>query len=60
MLSAVLRSETAIKVSIQIMDAFVGMRKFIANNAAIVFRLSGELEEVSTIWKFRIVQQVGE
>ena len=33
MLSAVLRSETAIKVSIQIMDAFVGMRKFIAGNA---------------------------
>jgi hypothetical protein len=39
MLSAVLRSETAIKVSIQIMDAFVGMRKFIANNAAIFHRL---------------------
>ena len=39
MLSAVLRSETAIKVSIQIMDAFVGMRKFIANNAAIFQRL---------------------
>jgi len=39
MLSAVLRSEAAIKVSIQIMDAFVGMRKFIANNAAIFQRL---------------------
>ncbi|MDQ6998469.1 MAG: ORF6N domain-containing protein, partial [Mariprofundus sp.] len=39
MLSAVLRSDTAIKVSIQIMDAFVGMRKFIANNAAIFQRL---------------------
>jgi len=39
MLSAVLRSETAIKVSIQIIDAFVGMRKFIANNAAIFQRL---------------------
>jgi len=39
MLSAVLRSETAIKVSIQIMDAFVGMRKFIAGNAAIFQRL---------------------
>jgi len=39
MLSAVLRSETAIEVSIQIMDAFVGMRKFIANNAAIFQRL---------------------
>jgi len=39
MLSAALRSETAIKVSIQIMDAFVGMRKFMANNAAILGRL---------------------
>jgi len=39
MLSAVLRSETAIKVSIQIMDSFVGMRKFIANNAAVFHRL---------------------
>jgi len=39
MLSAVLRSETAIRVSIQIMDAFVGMRKFIAGNAAIFQRL---------------------
>jgi len=39
MLSAVLRSETAIQVSIQIIDAFVGMRKFIANNASILRRL---------------------
>jgi len=39
MLSAVLKSETAIKVSIQIMDAFVGMRKFIAGNAGIFQRL---------------------
>ncbi|RLL50702.1 ORF6N domain-containing protein [Mariprofundus sp. EBB-1] len=39
MLSAVLRSDTAINVSIQIMDAFVGMRKFISNNAVIFQRL---------------------
>jgi len=39
MLSAVLRSKTAIQVSIQIMDAFVGMRRFMANNAAIFQRL---------------------
>lgn len=32
MLSAVLKSETAIKVSIQIMNAFVAMRRFIQNN----------------------------
>ena len=31
MLSAVLRSETAIEVSIRIMETFVEMRRFIAN-----------------------------
>jgi len=40
MLSAVLRSDKAIKISIQIMDAFVGMRKFIAGNAALFQRLN--------------------
>lgn len=39
MLSAVLRSKTAIKVSIQIMDAFVNMRKFILTNAQVFQRL---------------------
>lgn len=39
MLSAVLRSDTAIQVSIQIMDAFVGMRRWMADNAAIFQRL---------------------
>ena len=39
MLSAVLRSETAIQVSIQIMNAFVGMRRWISDNAAIFQRL---------------------
>lgn len=34
MLSAVLRSKTAIDVSIRVMDAFVEMRHFIASNAA--------------------------
>lgn len=33
MLSAVLRSQTAIEVSIQIIDTFVSMRKFISSNA---------------------------
>lgn len=32
MLSAVLRSETAVKVSIQVMDAFVTMRRIVQNN----------------------------
>jgi len=39
MLSAVLRSETAVKVSIQIINAFVAMRKFITANAQIFHRL---------------------
>lgn len=40
MLSAVLRSETAIKVSIDIMNAFVAMRHFLMNNAGIINRIS--------------------
>ena len=39
MLSAVLRSETAVKVSIYIMNAFVDLRKFALVNAALVQRL---------------------
>lgn len=40
MLSTVLRSETAIRMSIRIMDAFVAMRRFITTNAEIFQRLS--------------------
>ena len=36
MLSAVLRSSTAIDVSIRIMDAFVAMRSFIVSNTLVV------------------------
>jgi len=39
MLSAVLRSETAIKVSIQIINAFVEMRRFLQHNANVFARL---------------------
>ncbi len=39
MLSAVLRSKTAIEVSIKIIDTFVSMRKFIQSNASIFQRL---------------------
>jgi len=39
MLSAVLRSDTAVRVSIQIMDAFVKMRRFLSSNAAIFNRI---------------------
>lgn len=35
MLSAILKSDTAIKISIQIIEAFVNMRKFISSNALI-------------------------
>lgn len=40
MLSAVLRSETAVKVSIQIICAFVEMRKFISQNAHLFQRIN--------------------
>lgn len=39
MLSAVLRSDTAVNVSIQIMNAFVNMRKFITANAQVFQRI---------------------
>ena len=39
MLSSVLRSETAVYVSTQIMDAFVAMRHFLAGNAQVFQRL---------------------
>lgn len=39
MLSAVLKSETAVKVSIQIMSAFVAMRRFLQTNAQVFQRL---------------------
>jgi len=39
MLSAVLRSDTAIQVSIKIIDTFVNMRKFISQNALVFQRL---------------------
>ena len=47
MLSSVLKSNMAIEVSIRIMDAFVEMRKFIANNAALFERISSvELKQL--------------
>jgi len=53
MLSAVLRSETAVKVSIQIIQAFVQMRKFITDNAAIFHRLDKvEIKQLETDAKF--------
>ena len=40
MLSTVLRSETAIRVSIRIMDAFVAMRRFMVTNAEVFQRFN--------------------
>lgn len=40
MLSAVLRSEVAIKVSIKIMNTFVEMRRFLANNSLMFEKIS--------------------
>ena len=49
MLSAVLRSETAIKVSIRIINAFVAMRRLIASNAQIFQRLDTlEIKQLET------------
>ncbi len=39
MLSAVLKSETAVQISIQIINTFVAMRKFIASNGSIFQRI---------------------
>ena len=56
MLSAVLKSETAVKVSIQIINAFVKMRKFIIDNANLNYRLNnieqkqiaGDIKQIET------------
>jgi len=49
MLSTVLRSDTAIKVSIQIMNAFVSMRRFLRDNAQVFHRLDSlELKQMET------------
>jgi phage regulator Rha-like protein len=53
MLSAVLRSAVAVQVSIQIMSAFVGMRKILANNQGIIQRLDGiEKKQLESEQKF--------
>ncbi len=47
MLSAVLRSDVAVRISIQIIDAFVEMRKFLAVNASVFGRLDSlELKQL--------------
>lgn len=49
MLSAVLRSDIAIKVSIQIMNAFIEMRKIFRENLGLLQRMDGiELKQLET------------
>ncbi|WP_312334810.1 ORF6N domain-containing protein [Sphingobacterium sp.] len=49
MLSAVLRSEVAVKVSIEIMDAFVEMRRMLISNASLFHRLDKvEVKQLET------------
>ena len=56
MLSAVLKSETAIQVSIRIMDAFVKMRTFLTTNAAVFQRIDRiEHKQIETDHKFEQV-----
>lgn len=53
MLSSVLRSDVAVKVSVQIMQAFVQMRKFITTNATLFQRLDTiELKQLKADQKF--------
>ena len=56
MLSAVLRSEIAVKVSVQIMDAFVEMRKMIGSHTSLLQRMDRfELKQVDNDKKFEEV-----
>ena len=49
MLSAVLRSDTAVRISIQIINAFVDMRRFITSNALVFQRLDTlEIKQLET------------
>lgn len=49
MLSSILKSEVAVKVSIQIMNAFVQMRHFLASNGSLFARLdSVEKQQIET------------
>lgn len=56
MLSAVLRSDIAVKISIQIINAFVEMRKLIANHSGLLQRMDGmERKQLETDQKFEQV-----
>ena len=56
MLSAVLRSKIAVQISIQIINAFVEMRKVIANHYGLLQRMEGiERKQIETDQKFEQV-----
>ena len=56
MLSAVLRSDVAVQVSIQIMNAFVEMRKLMANHSGLLQRMEGiERKQLESDQKFEQV-----
>jgi hypothetical protein len=56
MLSAVLRSDVAVKMSIQIINAFVETRKLIANHSGLLQRMDGiERKQLETDQKFEQV-----
>ncbi len=56
MLSAVLHSQTAVEISVRIMEAFVEMRKLILNNASIFQRLDNiERKQLEGDKKFKIL-----
>lgn len=56
MLSAVLRSETAVQTSIRIIEAFVAMRNFLINNASIFQRIERiEMKQLKTDEKIDVI-----
>ncbi|MDE6352616.1 MAG: ORF6N domain-containing protein [Muribaculaceae bacterium] len=56
MLSAILKSETAVKTSIRIIEAFVAMRNFLINNASIFQRIERiEMKQMKTDEKVDVI-----
>lgn len=56
MISAILRSETAIEVSIRIMEAFVAMRKYLVANAQLFQRIDRlEMSQLETNHKLDVI-----
>ena len=60
MLSAILRSDTTIDVSVRIMDSFVEMRHFVAGNAAMTGRMQQDPELHFDKWLFSCVRSTFE